>query len=186
MAALKSGDLVEVELVIESKNDYESLVFEDMKAAGFEPVMVRSGYTGNEMGAYVEFRDQKVAFFVRRLARRLVGDEHRADDLVQDVWATALVRPPRHRASLRGWLSRVARNLASNAARAEKNRRLRESRAATPPSSVSIEEAEREFELQRTVAEAVHALDEPFRTTILLRYFKELPRARIAGSPEGV
>ena len=30
---------------------------------------VRSGYTGNEMGAYVEFRDQKVAFFVRRLAR---------------------------------------------------------------------------------------------------------------------
>ncbi len=69
LAALKSGDLVEVELVIESKNDYEYLVFEDMKAAGFEPVEVRSGYTGNEMGAYVEFRDQKVAFFVRRLAR---------------------------------------------------------------------------------------------------------------------
>ena len=68
-AALKSGDLVEVELLIESKNDYEYLVFEDMKAAGFEPVEVRSGYTGNEMGAYVEFRDQKVAFFVRRLAR---------------------------------------------------------------------------------------------------------------------
>ena len=69
LAALKSGDRVEVELVIESKNDYEYLVFEDMKAAGFEPVEVRSGYTGNEMGAYVEFRDQKVAFFVRRLAR---------------------------------------------------------------------------------------------------------------------
>jgi hypothetical protein len=69
MAALKSGDLVEVELVIESKNDYEYLVFEDMKAAGFEPVEVRSGYTGNEMGAYVEFRDQKVSFFVHRLAR---------------------------------------------------------------------------------------------------------------------
>ncbi len=69
LAALKSGDLVEVELVINSKNDYEYLVFEDMKAAGFEPVEVRSGYTGNEMGAYVEFRDQKVAFFVRRLAR---------------------------------------------------------------------------------------------------------------------
>jgi hypothetical protein len=69
MAALKSGDLAEVELVIESKNDYEYLVFEDMKAAGFEPVEVRSGYTGNEIGAYVEFRDQKVTFFVRRLAR---------------------------------------------------------------------------------------------------------------------
>jgi uncharacterized protein YfaS (alpha-2-macroglobulin family) len=69
LSALKSGDLVEVELVIDSKNDYEYLVFEDMKAAGFEPVEVRSGYTDNEMGAYVEFRDQKVAFFVQRLAR---------------------------------------------------------------------------------------------------------------------
>ena len=68
-ATLKSGELIEVELIIDSKNDYEYLVFEDMKAAGFEPVAVRSGYTGNEMGAYVEFRDQKVAFFVRRLAR---------------------------------------------------------------------------------------------------------------------
>jgi uncharacterized protein YfaS (alpha-2-macroglobulin family) len=68
-AELESGQLVEVELVIESKNDYEYLVFEDMKAAGFEPVDVRSGYTGNEMGAYVEFRDNRVAFFVNNLAR---------------------------------------------------------------------------------------------------------------------
>jgi len=40
-----------------------------MKAAGFEPVEVRSGYTGNAMGAYVEFRDNRVAMFVHRLAR---------------------------------------------------------------------------------------------------------------------
>ncbi len=40
-----------------------------MKAAGLEPLEVRSGYTGNEMDAYVEFRDQKVCFFVRQLAR---------------------------------------------------------------------------------------------------------------------
>ena len=69
LASLKSGELIEIELEIESKNDYEYLVFEDMKAAGFEPVEVRSGYTGNEMGAYVEFRDQKVCFFIHRLAR---------------------------------------------------------------------------------------------------------------------
>jgi uncharacterized protein YfaS (alpha-2-macroglobulin family) len=66
---LKSGDLVEVEMEIESKNDYEYLLFEDMKAAGFEPVEVRSGYNGNDMGAYVEFRDERVCFFVRALAR---------------------------------------------------------------------------------------------------------------------
>ena len=69
LALLKSGDLLEVELTIESKNDYEYLLFEDMKAAGCEPVDVRSGYTGNEMGAYVELRDERVCLFVRQLAR---------------------------------------------------------------------------------------------------------------------
>jgi hypothetical protein len=68
-AELKSGDLVEIELEIDSKNDYEYLVFEDMKPAGFEPVDQRSGYTGNALGAYVEFRDNRVVFFARALAR---------------------------------------------------------------------------------------------------------------------
>jgi alpha-2-macroglobulin len=69
LTAVKSGDLIQVELTIESKNDYEYLVFEDMKPAGCEPVDVRSGYVGNEMGAYTEFRDDRVSFFVRSLAR---------------------------------------------------------------------------------------------------------------------
>lgn len=67
--ALKSGDLVEIELEIDSKNDYEYLVFEDMKAAGFEPVEVRSGYGGNALGAYLELRDERVSLFVRQLPR---------------------------------------------------------------------------------------------------------------------
>lgn len=69
LATLKSGDLVEIELIIESKNDYEYIIFADMKPAGFETCEVRSGYNGNEMGAYVEFRDEKVCFFIRQLAR---------------------------------------------------------------------------------------------------------------------
>lgn len=69
LATVKSGDLVEIELEIDSKNDYEYLLFEDMKASGFEPVDVRSGYGGNGLGAYLELRDEKVCFFVRWLAR---------------------------------------------------------------------------------------------------------------------
>ncbi|MFO0881455.1 MAG: MG2 domain-containing protein [Gemmataceae bacterium] len=68
-ATLKSGDLVEVELEIDSKNDYEYLLFEDPRAAGFEPMAVRSGYNGNDMGAYMEVRDDRVCFFSRVLAR---------------------------------------------------------------------------------------------------------------------
>ena len=69
LAALKSGDLVEIELEIDSKNDYEYLMFEDMKAAGFEPVDLRSGYNSNSLGAYMELRDNRVVFFARTLAR---------------------------------------------------------------------------------------------------------------------
>jgi uncharacterized protein YfaS (alpha-2-macroglobulin family) len=69
LATLKSGDLVEIELEIDSKNDYEYLMFEDMKAAGFEPVDLRSGYSGNPLGAYMELRDERVSFFVRALPR---------------------------------------------------------------------------------------------------------------------
>lgn len=69
LTQVQSGKLIEVELIIESKNDYESLLIEDMKAAGFEPVDLRSGYTGNELGAYVEFRDERVCFFVHRLSQ---------------------------------------------------------------------------------------------------------------------
>ncbi|NQZ68276.1 MAG: alpha-2-macroglobulin, partial [Lentisphaeria bacterium] len=66
---VKSGDLLEIELSIESKNDYEYVIFEDMKAAGCEPYKVRSGYTRNGFSAYMELRDDRVAFFCRVLPR---------------------------------------------------------------------------------------------------------------------
>ncbi len=69
LSVLKSGELVEIELEIDSKNDYEYLVFEDMKPAGFEPVDLRSGYIPNPLGAYIEFRDNRVVFFVRWLTQ---------------------------------------------------------------------------------------------------------------------
>jgi len=73
---VESGDLIEVQLVVESKNDYEYLIIEDMKPAGLEPVDIRSGYDWGGVGrgrgtlhAYREMRDEKVAFFCRHLPR---------------------------------------------------------------------------------------------------------------------
>ncbi len=40
---VKSGDRIEVVVTVEAKNDYEYLVFEDLKPAGLEAVQVRSG-----------------------------------------------------------------------------------------------------------------------------------------------
>ena len=69
-AALKSGDLVEVELILESKNDYEYLLLSDPKPAGAEAVDALSGYLhGSGISAYMEPRDQSVNFFLRQLPR---------------------------------------------------------------------------------------------------------------------
>lgn len=68
---VKSGDRIEVELVLESKNDYEYLIFSDAKAAGFEALQALSGYIRQNDGfsAYMEPRDQTVDFFIRALPR---------------------------------------------------------------------------------------------------------------------
>ncbi len=69
-AKLASGDRIEVELVLESKNDYEYLLFSDTKAAGFEALDALSGYVGGgRFSAYMEPRDQSVDFFIRALPR---------------------------------------------------------------------------------------------------------------------
>jgi uncharacterized protein YfaS (alpha-2-macroglobulin family) len=69
LSEVSSGDLIEVELEIDSKNDYEYVIFEDLKAAGCESVDLQSGYTSGGLGAYVEFRDERVSFFMRSLAQ---------------------------------------------------------------------------------------------------------------------
>lgn len=68
-STVKSGDLLEIELIIDSKNDYEHIVLEDPKAAGVEPFDVQSGYNAQGLGAYVELRDEKVNLFLRELHR---------------------------------------------------------------------------------------------------------------------
>jgi alpha-2-macroglobulin len=69
LATVKSGDLIEIELTVDSKNDYEYICLEDMKAAGCEAVDVRSGYNGNALGAYMEVRDDRICLFLRTISR---------------------------------------------------------------------------------------------------------------------
>ncbi|MCX7804138.1 MAG: MG2 domain-containing protein, partial [Planctomycetota bacterium] len=65
-----SGEEIEVELKIKAGNDYEYMVFEDMKPAGCEPVDLKSGTRyGDGLCSNMELRDAKVAFFVTFLRR---------------------------------------------------------------------------------------------------------------------
>lgn len=68
--SLKSGDRVEVELILESKNDYEYLLFSDRKPAGCESLDALSGYIrSGGFSVYQEPRDKSVNFFIRSLPR---------------------------------------------------------------------------------------------------------------------
>lgn len=65
-----SGQLVEVELLIESKNDYEYLLIEDNKPACLETVDTQSGYFSSAgISIYRELRDKKVGLCIRWLPR---------------------------------------------------------------------------------------------------------------------
>lgn len=75
--ALESGDLILVELMLESKNDYTFLAFEDPKPAGAEPVALRSGVTYGEAVANLELRDDRVVFFLSELNQGKLKLEYR-------------------------------------------------------------------------------------------------------------
>jgi len=86
-AVLSVGDEIEVELMLEAKNDYRYLVFEDMKGAGFEPVERKSGHAYSGILTFRELRDERAVFFVSmmrqgthklsyRLRAEIPGDFH--------------------------------------------------------------------------------------------------------------
>lgn len=118
--------------------------------------------------------------WLRGLARSLVADPQSADDLVQQVFVAAMEHPPRHTRGLRGWLGRVVTNAALQSSRADTRRARREQVASRPEALPSTAELVMAAELQREVVSSVLRLSEPYRTTILLRFHRDLPAARIA------
>jgi RNA polymerase sigma factor (sigma-70 family) len=120
------------------------------------------------------------AEWVRRLALALVRDRDDADELAQETWEAALSRPPREAGPLRPWLAGVARNLARMRARSSGRRARREESAERPEPAPSPEELVARVEMQQQVARRVLDLDEPFRSTLLLRYFEGCSAAEIA------
>jgi len=110
--------------------------------------------------------------WLRELAKQLVGDPHRAEDLTQEACLAALQHRPMTDRSLRGWLATVLRNLVRQGARGDGRRSAREESAAQEEATSSTLDLFERVSTQRRVADAVTELDEPYRTTLLLRYFE--------------
>ncbi len=118
--------------------------------------------------------------FLKSLSRALVSDCDTADDLVQETWVAALRRPPRDMSTARAWLGRVLRNAAISLRRRNSKRRDVE-RAAARLEAVSPRDLVSErASAGREVVEAVLELKEPYRSTILFRYFEEFCAQDIA------
>ncbi len=123
--------------------------------------------------------------WVRGLARSLVADPNDADDVEQETWRMALERPPRHAGSLRAWFGTVVRNAASAVGRGRgRRRRLLEAAAAGTRDAAPPEDVVAEAEIQARLVRAVLDLAEPYRTTVLQRYFHGLEASAIAARTE--
>ncbi|HRV80611.1 MAG TPA: RNA polymerase sigma factor, partial [Planctomycetota bacterium] len=127
------------------------------------------------MDAYLEHAD-----WVRKLARELVRDPGTADDLVQETWLAFETARPDEQRSLRPWLARVLRNAAAMHKRRSAGRAAREEATASSERVASTGDLVARAEEQRRLAGLVLGLDEPYRKTLLLRYYEGLSPAQIA------
>src|SRR5262245_15493884 len=118
--------------------------------------------------------------WIREVARGMVADASRADDLAQDACVVALETPPRDPRSIRSWLHSVLRNLRRQGGRGELRRRAREAAAARAERLEGADDLLERAEMQRRVVEAVLGLEEPYRSTILWRYFEDQAPREIA------
>jgi RNA polymerase sigma-70 factor (ECF subfamily) len=118
--------------------------------------------------------------YVRALARRMVYDPHAADDLFQAAWLAALERPPRDGREPRRWLARIVRNLASKAWLRARRRQQRELSCEPPPPPSSPDDVLAHEQERRRVVAALLELDEPYRSTLIARFFDGLEPSQIA------
>ena len=118
--------------------------------------------------------------WVRGLARELVADAAEAEDVAQDALVSALEHPPREPGAWPAYLRALLRNAFLQRRRSGERRAVRERAGARAEALPSAADSVERLAVHREVVAAVEALDEPYRQTVLLRYFDELPPREIA------
>lgn len=118
--------------------------------------------------------------FLRRVASGILHRSDLAEDAVQQTMIAALDREPQKRHRLRAWLAGIARRKAIDILRHEVRLGRREERVATPESWTDGAAGVETEETRRNLARAVLELDEPYRTTLLLRYYEGLGPTELA------
>ncbi len=126
---------------------------------------------------------EEQTLWVHTLARSLVRDADGAHDIAQETLLAALSAPPSDAPDvrrLRAWLGKVAYNLAHLSLRRSSRRRAREECVARCEELGSTADSVIRAALLDHVEAAVNSLEEPYRTTVHLRYFEGLSTLEIA------
>ncbi|MCL6611702.1 MAG: RNA polymerase sigma factor SigX [Peptococcaceae bacterium] len=101
----------------------------------------------------------------------ILGDSGLAEDVAQEAFIRLCQSPPSNPDRVRGWLFRVATNLAYNHLRSEKSRSRRE---FSVQSGCSAEASSEEIVIRREEAEMVHrvlkSLGERDRTCLIMKF----------------
>lgn len=115
---------------------------------------------------------------VMRLAARLTFDPNVADDIAQQAMLQMLRAPPRAGPGLRSFLAKVVANVATNFRLADSRRVARERAAASPEPLPPTADLVAQLSAHKDVVDELLRLEEPARTIVFLRFFRdEKPRA---------
>ncbi len=118
---------------------------------------------------------------IYNLCARILGDREEAKDVTHDVFITAFRRPPGDEraggARLRPWLYRVATNACLN--RLRERKRLAADAAAVETARAPVDEYER-AQITALVEQSLAALNDRYRTALVLKDLHGLPAAEIA------
>ncbi len=148
-----------------------------------EPHRSNAGPSSADVGEALE-RDSQ---WLHRLAGALTRDPELASDAAQNTLLRAWRSAPRVEGGAgpslpqkRSWLARVLSNSIREEVRATGTRRGKEQDAARPEAVEDGVLGLQRLELQRHVVEALEALAEPYRTTLVLRFLDGLSARAIA------
>jgi RNA polymerase sigma-70 factor (ECF subfamily) len=163
-------------------------------------INVASASDGALVVAVGRWHEQALAEIYRRhggavhaLARRLLGSDHAADDVTQEVFIKLWEAPERFdptRGGLRSFLLAAAHSRAVDQLRSQSARRAREERDATHVASAGydLERHAWDLHLSEQVRNAVGCLPDTERRAIELAYFGGRTYREVAvllGEPEG-
>jgi RNA polymerase sigma-70 factor (ECF subfamily) len=111
------------------------------------------------------------------IARAVLRDVDGAEDAVQDALMTALRRTGGQHD---GWLTRIVQNFARRRLRDLVRRRQRHAGLPTPEPAPATDAVAAQIETHRLVAVAMQQVGEPYRSTLVLRFWHDLPPRAIA------